>query len=241
MQVSAKPGVLYLIPNFLGPVDAGKVFPDFNRQVLENLRYFIAEREKSARKLIKTLLPEKNQSELFFFELNKHTSPDEINGFIDPLLQGESMGLMSEAGLPAIADPGAQIVRLAHRNNIRVVPLVGPSSIFLALMASGLDGQRFAFRGYLPVDKGALNRRLRELESYSRRENETQIFIETPYRNNKLFKAFLQKLHPATLLCVATNLTLPDQTIWTHRIAEWQQLPAPDLHKKPTVFLFLAG
>ena len=238
--MSAKHGILYLIPNFLGPAEPGCVFPPYNARVLKDIDYFIAEREKAARRLIKALLPEKNQARLHFFELNRHTDPAEIKHFLNPLLAGHPMGLMSEAGLPGIADPGAKIVHLAHRQGIRVKPLVGPSSIFLALMASGLNGQRFAFHGYLPVKTPQLSGHLRRLESRSRRNNETQIFIETPYRNDKMLNILLQTLHPDTLLCVATDLTLETEWIATRRIAEWIKEPKPRLHKRPAIFLFLA-
>ena len=230
-----------MIPNFLGPAEPGCVFPPYNARVLKNIDYFIAEREKSARRLIKALVPEKNQARLHFFELNRHTDPEEIKHFLQPLLEGKPMGLMSEAGLPGIADPGAQVVRLAHRQGIKVEPLTGPSSIFLALMASGLNGQRFAFHGYLPVKSPELSKRLRQLEMRSRRENETQIFIETPYRNDRMLDALFKTLHPDTLLCVATDLTLETEWIATRRIAEWIKEPKPRLHKRPAVFLFLAN
>ena len=238
--MSAKRGILYLIPNFLGPAEPERVFPPYNARVVAGLRYFIAEREKSARRLIKALVPDVNQEALHFFELNRHTDPAELEHFLEPLMQGQSMGLMSEAGLPAIADPGARMVLMARRRNIRVEALVGPSSIFLALMASGLNGQRFAFHGYLPIKLPNLVRRLRELENRSRREHETQIFIETPYRNNKMMETLLKNLHPDTLLCVAADITLDSEFIETRRVGEWQRMQRPDLHKRPAVFLFLA-
>ncbi len=230
-----------MIPNFLGPANPGHVFPEYNVRVLAGLDYFIAEREKSARRLIKALVPDKNQAQLHFFELNRHTVPGEIKHFLRPLLEGKPMGLMSEAGLPGIADPGAQVVRLAHRQGIKVEPLTGPSSIFLALMASGLNGQRFAFHGYLPVKSPELSKRLRQLEMRSRRENETQIFIETPYRNDKMLDALLKTLHPDTLLCVAADLTLDTEWISTRRVGDWSRMTLPALHKRPAIFLFLAG
>jgi len=232
---------LYLIPTFLGDVPPARVFPPYNIQVVERLRYYVAEREKTARAFIKKVAPQVPQSELHFFILNKHTDPALVRGFLEPLRRGEPMGLLSEAGMPGIADPGAPVVRMAHREGRKVEALVGPSSLFLALAASGLNGQQFAFHGYLPVDSKALARRLKELEHQSRRSGTTQIFIETPYRNRRVLQTLVQSLSDRTLLGVASHLTLPDAFVRTLPVGEWKKTDLPDLHKKPTVFLFQAG
>jgi len=238
--VSADP-VLYLIPNFIGEVEPGRVFPPYNIEVVRQLRYYIAEREKTVRAFIKRVAPGVPQSELHFFVLNKHTTARERQGFLAPLRSGHSMGLVSEAGMPAVADPGAAVVLQAHQEGFRVEPLVGPSSVLLALAASGLNGQKFVFHGYLPVDSKDLVRQIRRLEQRSRQGNETQIFIETPYRNNKMLQHLLRTLSPSTHLCIATGLTTPQQWIRTMPVAMWKEAELPDLHKKPTVFLFLAS
>ena len=171
--------------------------------------------------------------------LNEHTQDKDLAALIAPLLAGKNVGLMSDAGCPGVADPGAKLVALAHQKNIKVVPFVGPSSILLSLMASGLNGQQFAFLGYLPVDKQARNIKLKEIEKRSQTHNETQIFIETPYRNQHMLEAILTSCNANTRLCIASQVSLPDELILTKRISEWKQSPLPDLHKKPTVFLLL--
>ena len=178
---------------------------------------------------------------LHFATLNEHTAANELTELLAPLLAGEDVGIISEAGCPGIADPGAELVSLAHRHGIRVVPLVGPSSILLALMASGLNGQRFAFHGYLPIPEAERNKAIAALEAESARYHQTQLFIETPYRNEKLFSALLAHCRPQTLLCVASDITLPHEQIRTRPIAQWKSQPAPQLNKRPSLFLLLAA
>lgn len=238
--MNAESGTLYLIPNYLGFVSPNRVFPPYNTQIIATLRYFIVENEKNARRLIKSLVPEKNIDELVFFVLNKHTASSDVEHFFDPLMHGESIGLLSDAGLPAVADPGSQVIFRAHQLGIRVEPLVGPSSVFLALMASGLNGQSFTFHGYLPINKTQLVRRLRQMEKDAYRSGQTQIFIETPYRNHKMFDTLLRTLSPHTRLCVATDLTHPKGFVYTRRIDDWNQMEPPNFHKRPSIFLFAA-
>ncbi|NPA45775.1 MAG: SAM-dependent methyltransferase [Chlorobi bacterium] len=230
--------ILYLIPNFLGEAEPGRVFPPYNARVVAGLRYFIAEKEKKARAFIKKVAPAVPQNELHFYLLNKHTAAEQWREFLRPMEEGHSMGLLSDAGMPAVADPGARVVQMAHRRGFRVEPLVGPSSILLALAASGLDGQRFAFHGYLPIDKQDLTRKIKELEHESLRRRQTQIFIETPYRNQKMLAMLAEKLSPQTLLCVAAGLTTSAEFIRTMPARDWLK-NMPDIHKIPAVFLFL--
>ena len=197
---------------------------------------YIVENEKTARKSIKGVHPEKKQSELKLFVLNKHTETKEHLDFIKPLLEGKNMGLMSEAGCPGVAGPGAVIVKLAHEKGIQVIPLVGPSSILLAMMASGMNGQSFTFNGYLPIEKGEKKTALKNLEKLSQEKNQSQIFIETPYRNNKMLEDILQAINPATHLCIATDITLPTEYIKTLRASDWKKVKV-DLHNRPTIFI----
>ncbi|PZD79583.1 SAM-dependent methyltransferase [Mesonia sp. K7] len=232
-----KKGKLFLIPTYLGENMAYEVLPTSVKEVTAKLTHFIAENEKTARRFIKQILPDKKQSELSFDWLNKHTSANEIPGFLNKCLSGENIGLLSEAGCPGIADPGAEVVAMAHQSNIQVVPLVGPSSIILTMMSSGLNGQNFAFNGYLPIDKHEKKQQIKKLERISSEIEQVQIFIETPYRNDKLFDLFLQVLHPQTLLCIGCDVSLESEFIKTKTIAEWQK-NKPDLHKKPAIFIF---
>ncbi|MCO5723752.1 SAM-dependent methyltransferase [Robiginitalea marina] len=232
-------GKLYLIPTPLGDTEPLEVLPFIVKQVVEGCTHFIVENEKSARRFIKKIAPRKPQPSLKLYLLNKYTEPASIPGFLEPCLQGESVGVLSEAGCPTIADPGADIVRLAHGKGIRVVPLVGPSSIILALMASGLNGQNFAFNGYLPIEPAERKKTLKSLEKKSRESGQTQLFMETPYRNDKLFSELLRTLHRDTLLCVAADLTLKSETIRTLRVSEWPG-EIPDLHKRPAIFALQA-
>jgi 16S rRNA (cytidine1402-2'-O)-methyltransferase len=241
-------GTLYLIPNSLGPGALDEVLPASVRQAAAQLDYFIAENAKTARaflKLVSTTHPlGKTLQEIEIRELNINTAVSELPSLLAPLLAGRNAGLVSEAGVPAVADPGADLVRLAHQKNIPVKPLVGPSSILLALMASGLNGQSFAFQGYLPTDSGQRANRLRHLEQRSRQEKQTQIFIETPYRNEAMLEAIANHCTSSTLLTVATDLTLETETVCTQSIQVWKnEITAgrfPDFKKKPTVFLLLA-
>ena len=233
-------GTLYLIPVTLGDDAISKALPPDVVSIAQKLDTFIVENEKTARRflgVIKTLKPVR---ELTMLTLNEHTNDKELPALLAPLLEGRDVGLMSEAGCPGIADPGAQLAAQAHRKGIRVAPLVGPSSILLGLMASGLDGQRFTFLGYLPSEKAARIQTLREIEQASRKKRETQIFIETPYRNQHLLEDMLASCSGDTRLCVACNVSLESELIVTKRIADWKNAPLPDLHKKPTVFLLLA-
>ena len=229
-------GKLYLIPVTMGECDPMDVLPQTVKRTIEFIDYYIVENEKTARKSIKAVLPEKKQSELVLFALNKHTDVKEHLSFIQPLLEGKNVGLMSEAGCPGVADPGAVIVKLAHEKGIQVIPLVGPSSILLAMMASGMNGQSFTFNGYLPIDKGEKKSALKNLEKLSFDKNQSQIFIETPYRNNKLVEDILQALQPSTHLCIATDITLPTEYIKTLRVADWKKTKV-DLHNRPTIFI----
>lgn len=236
MTTNTSLGKLYLIPVTMGESDPMDVLPQTVKRTIELIDHYIVENEKTARKSIKGVLPEKKQSELVLFALNKHTDTKEHLSFIQPLLAGKNMGLMSEAGCPGVADPGAVIVKLAHEKGIQVIPLVGPSSILLAMMASGMNGQSFTFNGYLPIDKGEKKSALKNLEKLSFDKNQSQIFIETPYRNNKLLEDILQALQPTTHLCIATDITLPTEYIKTLRVADWKKTKV-DLHNRPTIFI----
>jgi len=229
-------GKLYLIPVTMGESDPMDVLPQTVKRAIELIDYYIVENEKTARKSIKGVFPEKKQSELVLFALNKYTDAKEHLSFIQPLLEGKNLGLMSEAGCPGVADPGAVIVKLAHEKGIKVIPLVGPSSILLAMMASGMNGQSFTFNGYLPIDKSEKKSALKNLEKLSFEKNQSQIFIETPYRNNKLLEDILQVLQPSTQLCIATDITLPTEYIKTLRVADWKKTKV-DLHNRPTIFI----
>jgi len=233
-----KKGKLYLIPTPLGE-DTLPTIPQYVVDILHQLNFFIAERAKTARHFIKATNPIKAFSELEFSELNKRTTPEEINQMLQPAEAGNDMGLLSEAGCPGVADPGAVIVEMAHRKGIEVLPLVGPSSILLALMASGMNGQSFSFAGYLGAKKPDLARDLKRLEQLAKKHKQTQIFIETPYRNGQMIEVALTTLNANTRFCVAVDLTLPTQFILTKTIGEWKQTKIPDFHKKPAIFLMM--
>lgn len=229
-------GTLYLIPVMLGETAAEEVLPATVLRAVELIDDYIVENGKAARKFIKAMHPQKVQASLRLFELNKHTDEKEVKSFIQPLLEGRNMGLMSDAGCPGVADPGAVIVALAHETGIKVVPLVGPSSILLSLMGSGMNGQSFTFNGYLPIDKSDKRSMLKNLEKWSFERNQSQLFIETPYRNNQLMEEMVQCLHPGTLLCVACDLTLPTEIMITKPIHFWKKHKI-DLHKRPCIFI----
>jgi len=229
-------GKLYLIPTTLGEVAPDDVLPQTVKRAIDFIQNYVVENEKTARKFIKSINPEKIQANLRLHVLNKHTETSAYNEMLKPCLNGLHVGLMSEAGCPGVADPGAVIVKLAHEKGIQVVPLVGPSSILLALMGSGMNGQSFAFNGYLPIDKGEKKASLKNLERLSFEKNQAQLFIETPYRNNKLLEDILQTLQNATQLCIATDITLPTEFIKTMPISEWKKTKA-DLHNRPTIFI----
>lgn len=245
-------GTLYLVPNTLGPSDIGEtlnaIVPAEVQKITAKLDYFIAENAKSARAFLKltgAMTPlSKPLQEITIAELNVNTDASVLKSLLQPLLDGHDGGLISEAGVPAVADPGANLVRLAHANGVTVKPLVGPSSLLLAVMASGLNGQSFAFNGYLPIDAEQRIRRLKELEKRSRQERQTQLFIETPYRNTAMLEAMIDACQPGTLICVATDLTLPSESVATRKASEWKKLLSsgkpPAFQKKPTVFLLLA-
>ena len=229
-------GKLYLIPTTLGEMNPEDVLPHTVKRAIDFMDDYIVENEKTARKFIKSIHPEKIQSSLRISLLNKRTETSELKSMITPCLNGQNIGLMSEAGCPGVADPGAVIVKLAHENGIQVIPLVGPSSILLAMMASGMNGQSFAFNGYLPIDKGEKKSALKSFENLSSSKNQSQIFIETPYRNNKLLEDLVQILQPNTHLCIATDITLPTEYIKTFRVADWKKIKV-DLHNRPTIFI----
>lgn len=248
------PGILYLIPNTLGTVGTEQnplahIIPTEVQAITSRLDYFIAENAKTTRAFLKLVsrhhLLTKPIQEIRISELNVNTDASTLPALLAPILKGEDGGLISEAGVPAVADPGANLVRLAHSQGIQVRPLVGPSSLLLAIMASGLNGQSFAFNGYLPTDAAQRQKRLKALEDRSRIEKQTQVFIETPYRNGPMLEALASTCHASTLICVATDLTLSTETIRTQTAGRWKSdLSAgkvPDFHKKPTVFLLLAA
>lgn len=233
-------GTLYLIPVPLGPSHPVDSLPPGVLTTVRPLKHFIVEQAKSARAFLKAAGTESALQELSLVELNEHTRSSDLHALLAPLRAGQDVGLLSEAGCPAVADPGADLVALAQRENIRVVPLIGPSSLLLSLMASGLNGQRFAFHGYLPAKDNDRRKALGELEQESQKRHQTQLFIETPYRNQAMFDAILQTCRPSTRLCVATELTQPGESVRTLSIAQWKKETPPDLERRPTVFLLLA-
>lgn len=228
---------MYLIPAPLGDyADFEKIFPPFISHIINSIDNYIVENERTARRYLRKLNIQKQIESLNFFLLNEHTPPQEVISYINPLLEGKNMGLISEAGVPCVADPGAEAVALAHKNNIRVVPLTGPSSILLALMASGLSGQNFAFNGYLPVDKNLRIKAIKELERQSITKKQSQLFIETPYRNKNILQDVVEHCHPQTKLCIACDITLPQEFIKTKTIEAWKK-QLPDLHKRPAIYI----
>lgn len=233
-------GTLYLIPVPLGPTPPQETLHPNILAVIRPLTHFVVEQAKTARAFLKAAGTDKPLQELQLEELNEHTRADALDRLLAPLRAGHDVGLLSEAGCPAVADPGANLVAAAQKENIRVVPLIGPSSLLLALMASGLNGQRFAFQGYLPAKEGERLKTLRDLESESRKRQQTQLFIETPYRNRQMFDSILAACQPATRLTVATDLTLPGESVRTRSIGEWKKQTPPDIERRPTVFLLLA-
>lgn len=240
-KLAEKPlGKLFLIPSPLGDVQPLAVLPLSVKQAVERIDYYLVEHEKDARRFIKNLVPHKKQPNLNIQQINKYTRPEEIPAMLRPCLNGFDIGILSDAGCPGIADPGARAVYHAHQLGIRVVPLVGPSSILLAMMASGLNGQNFAFNGYLPIDTKERRFKLRQLEQLSREQDQAQLFIETPYRNNQMLESLLKTLHPATRLCVACDLTLPTEFIKTAAVESWKTYQV-DLHKRPALFIIQAS
>jgi 16S rRNA (cytidine1402-2'-O)-methyltransferase len=233
-------GVLYLIPVTLGDDDIAKALPPDVVSIAQKLDTFVVENEKTARRMLGLIKTVKPVRELTLLTLNEHSTEKELPALLAPLLAGKDVGLMSEAGCPGIADPGAKLAELAHRKGIRVAPLVGPSSILLGLMASGFNGQRFTFMGYLPSEKAARVQKLKEIEKVSQKNHETQIFIETPYRNQHMLEDILANCHPETRLCVACNISLATESIISKSISVWRSSALPDLHKQPCVFLLLS-
>lgn len=229
-------GKLFLIPSNIGETSIDSVIPLNTKKVISSIKYFIVENLRSGRRYLKKVDKSLVIEDLTFFELNKRVDSNSIPDFLSPLLQGNDVGLISEAGLPCVADPGNAVVELAHNYNINVVPLVGPSSIFLALMASGFNGQNFSFNGYLPINKKERKNSIKLFEDNSAKNNQTQIFIETPYRNNNLLKDLLLNCKNSTFLCIASEITTESEYIKTMRIDEWKKTKI-DLHKKPAIFL----
>jgi len=234
------PGTLYLIPVPLGPIAPAESLPANVLATIKPLTHFVVEQAKTARAFLKAAGTDTPLQELILTELNEHTKANELDRLLAPLRAGHDVGLLSEAGCPAVADPGANLVALAQKESIRVVPLIGPSSLLLALMASGLNGQRFAFQGYLPAKETDRSKALKELESESRKQQQTQIFIETPYRNRQMFDSILQACQPGTRLAVATDLTLPGESVLTRTIQQWKKQTPPEIERRPSVFLLLA-
>jgi len=229
-------GTLFLIPVPLADDAAGRSFTPYLTHTVNQISEYIVENEKTARRFLKEAGLTTQQSQLVIHDYGKHQRNTDLKEFFLGLLAGKDAGLMSEAGCPGIADPGADIVAEAHRKGIKVVPLVGPSSILLALMASGFNGQSFTFHGYLPIDKVQRSKRIKELESQAERLNQTQLFIETPFRNNQMLDELLKSCKPATKLCIACNLTAANELVQTKIIADWRK-QVPDLHKQPAIFL----
>ena len=228
---------MYLLPVTLGDTPTENVLPVYNREVADGIRHFIVEDVRSARRFLKKQNRDADIDSLTFYTLDKHTRPEEVSDYLKPLEAGEPMGVISEAGCPAVADPGADVVAIAQRKGLKVVPLVGPSSILLALAASGLNGQAFAFAGYLPVKPPERAKTLRALERRARTAGESQIFIEAPYRNVKLLEQIVSVCDGATMLTVACDVTSPDEIILTESIAGWSRRRMPDIAKRPTIFI----
>ena len=229
-------GKLYLIPTGLGDNAPLEVLPISVKKIIEQIDTYIVENEKAARKFIKTISSGKSQASLNLFSLNKFTDHLEIPSFLEECLAGNSIGLLSDAGCPGVADPGAEVVKIAHQKHIQVIPLVGPSSILLAMMSSGMNGQNFAFNGYLPIDKADRKSKLKQLEKRSFDEQQSQLFIETPYRNNSILEDLSTVLHPQTRICVACDLTLPSEYIKTQTAKDWK-FSKMDFHKRPALFI----
>ena len=229
------PASLFLIPVTLGDMPVERSLPPYNKEIILSLRHFIVENVRSARRFLKQTDSTIDIDTLTFYTLNQHTNREELLGFLAPLQEGHSMGILSEAGCPAVADPGADVVALAQQKGVRVIPLVGPSSILLALMASGLNGQNFAFLGYLPIDSSQRIKTLKQMEQRIYTHHQTQLFIETPYRNQKMLQDILNTCQADTRLCIATDITLPSEEIRTRRIADWRK-NIPELSKRLCIF-----
>lgn len=228
---------LYLIPVTLGETQISQVLPSYNREIIVNIKHFIVENIRSARRFLKKVEKSIDIDELTFYELNNHTDKKIIGTFLEPLKAGKPVGVISEAGCPAIADPGADVVAIAQSKKMKVIPLVGPSSIIMSVMASGFNGQSFAFNGYLPVEVPQRIKALKKLENKIYNENQTQLFIETPYRNQKMIETILQNLRPQTKLCIASGITTEQEFICTKTLEQWKKETLPELGKIPTIFL----
>ncbi|QIA08353.1 SAM-dependent methyltransferase [Draconibacterium halophilum] len=228
---------LYLVPNVLADGDWQTVLPAQVKSILSHTKYFIVENIRTARRFMKQVNHEINIDECTFYEINKRTTTTDLPHFLKPIADGHDVAIISEAGCPGVADPGAEVVKIAHKQGIKVVPIVGPSSILLALMASGLNGQNFAFKGYLPVKPQERVKELQTLEKTIKNTRQTQLFIETPYRNNQLISDVLKACSPSTLFCVAANITGENEFIQTKSIQDWKKSGVPDLHKQPVIFL----
>ncbi len=235
-QTTTRSGKLFLIPSNLSSTDAGYFIPPFNAEIMQSLKVFFVEDIRSARRFISSQHLGIEIDSLQFLVLNKDTGYEDLSQMINILKSGKNAGVLSEAGCPGVADPGSDLTALAHRNNIRVIPLVGPSSLLLSLMASGFNGQNFVFHGYLPIREKERERKIRELENSLYKNHETQIFIETPYRNNQLFKSLMKTLKPQTLLCIAAGITGPEESIITRPVRSWKTKEIV-LNKTPSVFL----
>ena len=230
-------GKLYLLPTSISDGDWQKTIPQYVRDLSINLQHFVVEDVRTARRYLRRIGSKQDFDSMDFFILNKHTQVMDIPTFIRPCLQGNDMGLLSEAGVPCVADPGNEVVKVARQKGIQVVPMVGPSSILMSLMASGFNGQNFAFIGYLPIDKFARAKQLKILEDRIIRENQTQIFIEAPYRNQKLFDELLNRLSPSTKICIARELSGEKELIEVHSVQEWKKTAKPEIQKQNTIFL----
>jgi 16S rRNA (cytidine1402-2'-O)-methyltransferase len=231
-------GKLYLIPNTLGDIELNRILPAYNLKVIENIRHFIVEDLKNARRFLSKAAWRGRIEELHFYLLNEHSRLADIQQHLEVAIKGEDIGLLSDAGTPCVADPGADIVEMAHKRGIQVIPLIGPSSILLSLMASGFNGQNFAFLGYLPRERGQREKSIKQLESKIFKENQTQIFIEAPYRNNQMMESLIKSCSNGTKICVARDITLEEELIISKSVQEWKkEKTLPELHKRNTIFL----
>lgn len=232
---------LYLLPVTLGDTEIDNVLPSYNREIIRQIKSFIVENVRSARRFLKKVDRDINIDELTFYLMDKHTDAAKMASYLKPLEEGNAMGVISEAGCPAVADPGADVVAVAQRKNLRVIPMVGPSSIIMSVMGSGFNGQSFAFNGYLPIEPAERTKRIKQLETRAYTEDQTQLFIETPYRNHKMLEELLRTCKPSTRLCIASGITCAEEYIHTHTIAEWKKIKLHDLSKIPTIFLIYKG
>lgn len=235
----SKKGKVFLIPTSLGESDLSTILPGAHYERIQNIRHFIVEKEKTARRYLRAMDRTFPIDDSTLYPLNKHTKPEDYLQYLTPAKQGHDIGIISEAGCPGVADPGAEIVKIAHQQDLEVVPMVGPSSILLSLMASGMSGQSFVFHGYLPKEQMQRGKKLREIEKNSRHQNQTQIFIETPFRNDNMFNDIVKHCLPQTRLCIACDITLESEFIKTKTIKEWQRIK-PNIQKRPTVFLLMS-